>query len=78
VISPKLLPWIKWGAGVLAAAFALGGYVTIARATDSDHEERIQRLESMAEDTAWNAWAGCEASKDKLPEWIRCRDVREK
>jgi adenosyl cobinamide kinase/adenosyl cobinamide phosphate guanylyltransferase len=76
MISPKLLPWIKWGAAVVAAAFALGGYVVTARATDTDHEERIRRLENMAEDTSWNAWAACFASEDKLPDHIKCRDMR--
>jgi adenosyl cobinamide kinase/adenosyl cobinamide phosphate guanylyltransferase len=69
---------MRWALALLAAAFALGGYVVTARATDSDHEERIRRLENMAEDTSWNAWAACVASQDKLPRGIQCRDLRSK
>jgi hypothetical protein len=70
---------IKYAIAALTVAFTLGGYVVTARATDADHEARIRRLESMAEDTAFNAWAGCVANKDKLAALgIQCRDVRGK
>jgi hypothetical protein len=73
----RIAPWIKWAVGALTVAFTLGGYVVTARATDEGHERRLARLESMAEDTAFNAWAGCIANKDKLAALgIQCRDVR--